>query len=215
MKHFSLKHSLIGVPVLAAAVIVGGAGIVSAHGLPNNLTDEQKQTLEQVRSLHEQGLDDEAQALAESAGIPLPKHGEGRGTMENLTDEQKQAMDQIHSLHEQGLDDEARALAESVGLPLPPEGDGFREMHGDMGDHQAVEAAVEANDYDAFVAATADAPFADQVDEAFFQKFVEAHSLREAGDMEGAKAIMDDLGITPPQGGHGPHGTPPAEPSQS
>ena len=71
---------------------------------------------------------------------------------------------------------------------------GERESHG-----AEVRAAVEAGDYQAYLAATAGAPFADQVDENFFETIGEAHELREAGDHEGAKALMESLGLTPPE----------------
>lgn len=39
------------------------------------LTAEQKATLEQVRKLHEEGKNDEAKALLETAGLPAGPHG--------------------------------------------------------------------------------------------------------------------------------------------
>jgi Spy/CpxP family protein refolding chaperone len=128
-----------------------------------------------------------------------------------LTDEQKDAMDEIRQLRANGQDDEAAALAESVGLPANGPGPRGGGEHGmGMGgpgnaDHEAMQTALENNDYAAFVTATADAPFADQVDEAFFAKMVEAHTLRQAGDNEGADAIMEELGMGP-RGGHDEHG---------
>ena len=60
--------------------------------------------------------------------------------------------------------------------------------------HEAIRTAVENNDYDAFVAATEGTPMAD-IDADTFAKMVEAHNLREAGDHEGARALMEELGI--------------------
>lgn len=40
-----------------------------------NLTDAQKAALEQAKALHEEGKHDEAKALLESAGVPMPPHG--------------------------------------------------------------------------------------------------------------------------------------------
>lgn len=56
---------------------------------------------------------------------------------------------------------------------------------------QAVEAAVNANDYEAWVkAAGDDCPMADKVNKDNFSKFAEAHRLRQAADK-----IMTELGI--------------------
>lgn len=106
-----------------------------------------------------------------------------------LTDEQREILEDIHELREEGEFEQARALAEEAGIPKPPHRGGER--------HEEVKAAVEAGDYEAFVAAIAEAPFADEVDEAFFAQLMEAHALREAGDTEEAKAIMQELGIKP------------------
>lgn len=68
--------------------------------------------------------------------------------------------------------------------------------------------ALENNDFDAFSAAVAGTPMETKVDAKTFAKMVEAHNLREAGDHEGARAIMDAIGIHPdgPMGDHGPRG---------
>lgn len=59
-----------------ADAILEKAGLPARHpmmgkGVPLNLTDEQKATMEQVRKLHEEGKHDEAKALLEKAGLPM------------------------------------------------------------------------------------------------------------------------------------------------
>lgn len=80
-------------------------------------------------------------------------------------------------------------------------------------ERQAMRDALEAGDYDAFVKATADLPKPDDapaITEAIFEKMVEAHKLRQAGDLDGARAIMEELGfpfkrsMTPPGAMRGP-----------
>ncbi len=67
--------------------------------------------------------------------------------------------------------------------------------------HEQVETAVENGDFAAFKTATANSPMAGVIDtQEEFNKLVEAHTLKEAGDKDGAKAIMDELGIKPPMG---------------
>jgi hypothetical protein len=65
----------------------------------------------------------------------------------------------------------------------------------------AVHVALEANDYAAFVAGAPDF-LVDAVNSAAdFSLFVEAAELKEAGDREGARVIVDELGIEQPEGG--------------
>lgn len=75
--------------------------------------------------------------------------------------------------------------------------------------HEAIEIALKNNDYAAWAAASVGTPMADKITEANFAKFVQAHTLMEQGNRDGARAIMDDLGIEPPKGmnrGHGDRG---------
>ena len=112
---------------------------------------------------------------------------------QDLTDEQRAAVEEARELRQTGDKEGARAIIENAGIELPERPDkGERSEK-----REAVRAAVDANDYDAFVAATLDAPFADQVTETFFASFVEAHELREAGDKEGAREILEGLGLKP------------------
>lgn len=112
---------------------------------------------------------------------------------QDLTDEQQAAVEEARELRQTGDKEGAREIIENAGIELPerPSKEERQERR------EAVRTAVEANDYDAFVVATQSAPFADQVDEAFFAAFVEAHELREAGDREGAREILEGLGLKP------------------
>ena len=70
-----------------------------------------------------------------------------------------------------------------------------------------VRSAVAAGDYDAWATALADAPHADEfVNEANFTVIAEAHSLREAGDREAARDLLQENDIRLP-GKHGPRGS--------
>jgi ABC-type transport system substrate-binding protein len=116
--------------------------------------------------------------------------------------EQKAALKQARELHKQGKHDEAIALLESAGLPDRPMMG--RRMPGqvppEMREHRAdVREAVLNGDYAAFQELTKDAPFASKIDEATFNTLHEAAKLREAGDLEGAKALLDEAGIKPPR----------------
>lgn len=76
--------------------------------------------------------------------------------------------------------------------------------------HKEIKAAVENNDYDAWLAAISDTKMAeknaDNINEETFNKFVAAHNLFKAGDKEAAKEIMKDLGFKHKKGfGFGKH----------
>jgi len=63
--------------------------------------------------------------------------------------------------------------------------------------HAAIKAAIESNDYNAWVEAKGDyGKHADSITAENFSQYVEAITLKEAGDYEGAKQIFEDLGLT-------------------
>ena len=116
-----------------------------------------------------------------------------------ITSEQKDVLDQARELRQSGDEEGARALLENVGWSkgeMMGRMDGFpgkgeRPSAGEMeAHHEAVKTALEAGDYDAFVLAMADAPFADKVDEAFFAKMQEAHA-----HLTQARSIFESLGV--------------------
>jgi hypothetical protein len=66
----------------------------------------------------------------------------------------------------------------------------------------AMHKALTEQDYEAFKVAVAGTPLAETIDsEADFEKFAEAHALKEAGKWDEAKVILDELGVTPPARG--------------
>jgi hypothetical protein len=75
--------------------------------------------------------------------------------------------------------------------------------------HDAMHAALEAGDYEAFLTAVVDSPLADIITtEADFKQFKEAHELKTAGDQAGAASIFRDLGLpeSPTRRGGSHHG---------
>ncbi len=123
----------------------------------------------------------------------------------SLTDTEQSALEQAHEIRE-SAHAEAKQVLEDAGIT----DERMAEIHDAMRDarkaeHIAVKAAVEANDFAAFKTATANSPMAGKIDtEAEFAKLVEAHELREAGDHDGARVIMEELGLKGPgMGGKG------------
>lgn len=72
---------------------------------------------------------------------------------------------------------------------------GEREAKCGASDHDAVAAAIENNDYDAYVSASGDCPMAEKITEENFAKLVEAHQLAAEGKFEEAQAIKEELGM--------------------
>jgi len=112
----------------------------------------------------------------------------------------------IKAAHEQRLQER---LAEAVanGRITQEEADARlakKEEH--QARHEAARTALENNDYAAWVNAHVGTPMANTVDEATFAKLVEAHRLHEAGDHEGARTIMEEIGFKGPHGKGGPRG---------
>ncbi|MFM2383560.1 MAG: hypothetical protein RIQ72_132 [Candidatus Parcubacteria bacterium] len=81
--------------------------------------------------------------------------------------------------------------------------------------HEAIDAAITSANYSAFVTAAAGGPLEGKITEAQFPKFVEAHKLMKAGDKDGAKTIMKELGIKAPRGFMHKVGTDPSADSRA
>lgn len=122
-----------------------------------------------------------------AGGVSAAQHV-GQRTRTELSPEQKQALEQIKELREDGDFEAIKVLVEENDLH-------FLAKHHRGERNIDARTAVENNDYNAFVSATLDAPFAENVDEEFFAQMVAAYNLRQAGDIEGAKEIMAELGI--------------------
>lgn len=127
-------------------------------------------------------------------------------TRAGLTDDQVIAVQEAQEFKVMGNMEAARDTLKSAGITKETMRQ-IREAAKEA--KQAVHDAIEANDYDAFVIAVADSPLADIIEtEADFNQFVEAHELREAGDNNGAKELLADLGVDTEKQGkkHGKRG---------
>jgi len=86
---------------------------------------------------------------------------------------------------------EAQAILTEAGITKEVLHTAMREFHETR--MNAVQEAITANDYEAFSLAVAEMPFADAVTEETFQKLVEIHELRQAGDRDAARALHAEL----------------------
>lgn len=101
-----------------------------------------------------------------------------------LDEESKELLKEVHELMREGDFANAKELIQNSDLDeeMKERIEGAIERHASR---DAIREAVEEGDYDAFVALTKDAPFADLVDKEFFEALQEAHELREAGHWKG------------------------------
>lgn len=110
--------------------------------------------------------------------------------VENLTPEQQGVLEQVNDLREEGNCDEAQKLIQEAGLRgLMGKRQGYLAEKGGM-----LREAIENNDYEAFQKLAENTPFANMISEETFNKRVETHQLREAGDYQGAREIMQEIG---------------------
>jgi hypothetical protein len=128
-----------------------------------------------------------------------------------LSEEQRAAIEEARELRKEGDNEAARDVLKDAGLDPKMRGPKMMRMLTDeerdafRAKHEAIRAAIEAEDFEAFKDATAGMPFADMVTEENFEKLLEAHELMEAGDKEGAFEIFKDLEMPPFGHGHMMH----------
>jgi len=203
-----MKKSLLALPALAILLgVSGGSATAYAHGLgpAEDLTDEQRDDLATLKELMHDGKIEEAKAFAEEAGLPSLRHG----VRLRLDPEKKQALDaalksgdftafteltanapfadeltpeafaklvESHTLMEAGDMDGAKNILKDLDLhfPMPALHHGFEEH-----EPWKVELTDEQKD------------LLDQ-----------AHILRQSGDHEGARAIIESLDLPHPPRRH-------------
>ncbi|MBL4662041.1 MAG: hypothetical protein JKY22_00370 [Flavobacteriaceae bacterium] len=99
----------------------------------------------------------------------------------------------IKAAHEQRMQERLAQAVESGRLTQAEADEKIAKREGMKTVREAAHTAVENNDYDAWALAVANSPRESTVDT--FNKLVLATQLREAGDHEGAKEIMKELGF--------------------
>lgn len=125
----------------------------------------------------------------------------------SFTQEEQSAIQKAHDIRESALK-EAEAVLAKAGVTKEEMHDAMKAYHQEH--KQAMDDALDANDYEAFVALMADTPMAENITEATFSKLVEIRSLEKSGDKEGAqelrKELRDEVGFGGLMGmGHGGH----------
>lgn len=116
----------------------------------------------------------------------------------DLTDSQVSALERVDDLRQNGASrDEVHAALDEAGITK----DMMRTIRTSLHEHreamhEAVESALESGNYEAFKTAIVGSHLAESItSEEEFRKMIEAHELRESGDYEAAREIMDELGV--------------------
>ncbi len=128
----------------------------------------------------------------------------------NLSEEQRSAFEQAYELRKEGNKEGARDVLAQAGVDMEAVKEVHQAIKGKRQEmHEAIEDAMKDGDYEAFLQAVADSPMLEKIDTPEeFDQFTKAYKLKELGDMEGARAIMADLGFDGgmmKEKGHGIH----------
>jgi len=180
MKKNTIRLGAAALAVVATTAIV--AGISSAHtGGFKIFNSEKHQALKTA-------LDNrDYTAFADVLGNDHPK-------LDKITEENFDRFADAKELKAAGDYEGAKAIYTELGFDK-----GFgHKLHGfySKEKHAAMKAAIENNDYEAWLAAVGEDSYkADGVMAENFGTFVEMHKLFEAGDIEGATALSEKLGF--------------------
>ncbi len=166
------KPNMTTTAAIAFAVITAGAGFVGAQELGEN--HEPHHTEEEREAIHEAIEEGDYSTFVSLVGDDAKILGTINAN--NFTQ-----LQEIHQLREAGNHEEAKALAEELGLK-------HRGKHGQRGERpqltdeqkEAVKAAFEANDYNAFLLAHGDdSNVAERVDAERFAEKAERYAAKQ------------------------------------
>lgn len=124
----------------------------------------------------------------------------------SFSSSEQAAIQQAHAIRAEA-ETRARAVLDAAGITQDELHEAMKSYHKTQ--HAKLEAALDSNDYDAFVALIAGSPMANKLTKDTFSKLVEIRQLEKDGDHKGAMELRKELGgvgfmgMGGP-GGHGP-----------
>lgn len=188
--------------LLVALIVGGGYYSASAHRALRGGDGEE------MRIRYKLGHGQELEVLANILGTSvedLQTRIEAGETIRDIIDASGLSQDELHEkiqeAHIQKLNElvaEDTITQEEADARISHIAEREARMEAMRETHDAIEAAIEANDYNAFIVASEGLPISEQITSENFSRFIEAHNLRESGDIYGAREIMNELGIRPP-----------------
>ncbi len=190
----SKKIAIAVITILSAVGLSGFASVASADDGGQN--QERHRMDPETRQAWKQALEnnDYEAWLAIAGDKPIT---------EKINEENFSQFVEAFNLKEAGDFEGAKAIFDELGLEKKP-----HRKHGPKMDPEkrdAIKAALEAGDYEAWLAAVGDGPVTEKINADNFDQLVEAHRLMQEGDKEGAKAIFKELGLKRPGAHRGPH----------
>ena len=122
--------------------------------------------------------------------------------VEFITEENFDKIVSLREAMESGDTETAKQLQTELDMPMFGLEKTGRGMHGNMmvekinsEDHEAIQQALENNDYDAWKNLMGDSPMAEKITADNFSKLVESHKLTQEGKFDEAKQIKEELGL--------------------
>jgi len=108
-----------------------------------------------------------------------------------LTETQQSILEEVRELRREGNYDEANELIDENGLYVQ-KGNNMK-----LYKQKRFEEFIDSEDYDSFIGLTKETRMGEAIDtEDKFETLIEAHKLRESGDHEGARALMENAGLS-------------------
>jgi len=126
-----------------------------------------------------------ATAYAAGPGIDV-------AALAGFTDAQKSAITEAFQIRKDA-GAKAKAVLDAAGVDQSKLRDAMKGAHD--GERAKLDAALDANDYDAFKALVAGSPMADKLTADTFAKLVQVRALDKAGDHAGAMKLRKELGV--------------------
>ncbi|MBT6069338.1 hypothetical protein HOG48_06330 [Candidatus Peregrinibacteria bacterium] len=200
-----LKNRQFALPaiLISAALVSMIAGNVFAAVGYNNSDDfemnpEMQVKHEEMQAKHQAVKD----AISSGDYATFAEITTDKGHFSTINEDNFSSLMEIHSLREAGDREGARSIMDELGIEKPHKG--MKKMQKNMKkkenrqEHrEEMKQIFESGDYNTFLE-KAPEKLQEKVTEENFELMIKAHELREAGDKEGAKDIMEELGLKPP-----------------
>ena len=176
-----------GVAALLLAV-AAGAFTTYAHGPSGDFSPEERQEREAQHEAVKEAFSNNDFEAWSSLMVDRPR------AEELMTQEHFEAMLQVHELMEAGDKEAAQELLKENGIEMRK--NGIRSGSFDPEKREEMTAILESGDFEAWLELSSDHPMiAEHVTEENFNLRVQAHELRQAGDNEGARELLEEGGM--------------------
>jgi DNA-binding MarR family transcriptional regulator len=167
------------------------------------INQERMQHMEEMKAVVESGNYEAFQALIAEIGRTPPM-------LENINADNFHLLGELHQAKQDGDFDRVKELAEELGIERPNMGQHKgqfkkRMQNIDPEKREAVRAAVESGDYDAWYALITEdgrtPPILENVNADNFHLLMDLHQAKQDKNMERAKELADELGFKKPDMG--------------